>query len=166
MVYKLINSQFVYEIKNASTNEASEKFYLVVSTYNNFNKNLVLTQLLTIQQVSQYLIVCFVIILQDNIIKLYLCDVTQAYIQLTLNLNRDFFICPLLKLITIIEAPSKYILKLVKLLYNVPEFANHWFATYLNYLISSLTMSKSSYNFCLLHRYETLSIVGLQINGT
>ncbi len=45
----VFNSQFVNEIKNASTNKAFKKSCLVMQAYNDFNKDLVLTQLSTIE---------------------------------------------------------------------------------------------------------------------
>ncbi len=123
---RVFNSRFVDEIKNASTDKAFEKSRLVLQAYNDFNKDLVLTQLPTIQRVSQRLIVCLTAILQDGNTKLYLRDVTQAYVQSASNLNRDFFICPPPELITMMGASSSCILKVVKPLYGVPEAGNHW----------------------------------------
>lgn len=117
--------QFVDEIKNADTNKAFEKLRLVVQAYNNFNKDFLLIQLPTIKQVSKYLIVCLAAIFQNNITKLCLYNVTQIYIQLTLDLNRKLFICLLLEIITIMEALPKCILKVVKLLHSVLEVRNH-----------------------------------------
>lgn len=77
---RVFNSRFVDEIKNASTDKAVEKSRLVVQAYNDFNKDLVLTQLPTIQRISQRLIVCLTAILQDDNTKLFLRDVTQAYV--------------------------------------------------------------------------------------
>lgn len=122
---RVFNLPSVDEIKNTSTNKAFEKSWLVVQTYNNYNKDLVLTQSPTIQQVNQCLIVCFVAIFQNNTTKLYLCDVTQAYIQSTLDLNQDFFIWPFPELITMIEVLSDFILKVVKPFYGIPEVSNY-----------------------------------------
>ena len=76
----VFNSQFVDEIKNAGIDKAFEKSWLDVQAYNDFNKDLILTQSPTIQRVSQCWIVCLAVILQDNITKLYLRDITQAYV--------------------------------------------------------------------------------------
>lgn len=122
---RVFNSRFVDEIKNAGTDKAFEKSCLVVQAYNDFNKDLVLTQSPTIQQVCQRLIVCLAAILQDNITKLYLRDVTQAYVQSTLDLNRDFFIRPPPELITMMGTSPECILKVVKPLYDIPEAGNH-----------------------------------------
>lgn len=89
---RVFNSQFVDKIKNTDTDKAFEKSRLVVQVYNDYNKDLVLTQSPTIQPVSQRLIICFAAILRNNTTKLYLRNVTKAYIQSTLDLNRDFFI--------------------------------------------------------------------------
>ena len=68
--------------------------------------------------------------------KLYLCNVSQAYVQSTLDLNQDFFIRPFPELITMIGASPECILKVVKPLHVVPEAENHWFATYHNYHVN------------------------------
>jgi hypothetical protein len=49
----LFNSQFVNEVKHKKTIQIFEKSRLVVQAYNNTEKEVVLTQLLTIQQISQ-----------------------------------------------------------------------------------------------------------------
>jgi hypothetical protein len=49
---RIFNSQFVDKIKNKGTDQAFKKSRLVVQAYNDQEKELVLTQLLTIQQLS------------------------------------------------------------------------------------------------------------------
>lgn len=46
---QFINSQFNNEIKNIDTNKTFEKSCLVIQAYNNFNKDFIPTELLTIQ---------------------------------------------------------------------------------------------------------------------
>ena len=78
---RIFNSRFVDKVKNADTDKAYEKSWLVIQVYNNQEKDLVLTQSQTIQRVSQRLIVCLAAMLQENNNKkLYLQDITQAYI--------------------------------------------------------------------------------------
>ncbi len=63
---------------------------------------------------------------QDNDnIKLYLRDITQACVQSTSDLNRDFYIGPPLELISLLGASSDCIIKVMKPLYGVPEAGNH-----------------------------------------
>jgi hypothetical protein len=49
---RLFNSQFVNKIKNKGTNKAFEKSQLVIQAYDDKEKELILTQLPTIQRVS------------------------------------------------------------------------------------------------------------------
>jgi len=49
---RIFNSRFVNKIKHPSTDKAFEKLRLIVQAYNNQGKDLVLTQLPTIQRVS------------------------------------------------------------------------------------------------------------------
>jgi len=67
----IFNSRFVNEVKNKGTNKAFTKSRLVVQTYNNNKKRLVFTQLLTIQRISQQIILCIATIVQETT-RLYL----------------------------------------------------------------------------------------------
>ena len=72
------NLQFINKIKNKGTNKAFKKLQLIIQAYNNLEKELVLTQLLTIQQVSQRLILYIAAMLLQT--RLYFQDISQAYI--------------------------------------------------------------------------------------
>ena len=86
---RLFNSRFVDEVKNTGTSKAFEKSQLIVQAYNDQGKELVLTQSPTIQRVSQRLILC---IAAMGYHKLYLRDISQAYVQSTTTLNREFYV--------------------------------------------------------------------------
>ena len=75
---RLFNSRFVDKIKNKGTDKAFKKSRLVVQAYNDLEKELVFTQSLTIQRVSQRLILCIAAMLPQT--RLYLWDILQAYI--------------------------------------------------------------------------------------
>lgn len=122
---RIFNSRSVDEIKHPGTDMAYEKSRLMVQAYNDFNKDLVLTQSPTIQRVSQRLIICMTATLQDDHTKLYLRDITQAYVQSTSDLNRDFYIRPPVELVKLLNVPANCILKVMKPLYGVPEAGNH-----------------------------------------
>ncbi len=55
---RIFNFRFVDKIKHFDIDKAFEKSRFVMQTFNDQNKNLILTQSLTIQRVSQRLIVC------------------------------------------------------------------------------------------------------------
>jgi hypothetical protein len=169
---RIFNSRFVDEIKNADTKKAFEKSRLIVQTYNDLNKNLMLTSSLTIQRVSQRLIVCLAIILQNQKqnINLYLRNITQIYVQSTFELNRDFYIRSSLELITLLDVSNDCILKMMKSLYDVLETENHWFATYHRHHLQ-LEMIELTNDSCLLYKFssldyslESLEIVDMQID--
>ena len=69
-------------------------------------------------------------------------------------------------MISLLGAKSNYIVKVIKLLYNVTEVGNHWFATYHMHHKEKLEMIKSTYNLYLLFRSKPLRIVGMQTNDT
>ena len=74
-----------------------------MQAYNDENKKLVLTQLPIIQ---------------------------RAFVQSTSDLNRDLYIRPPPKLVSLLDASSGCIVKVMKPLYGVAEVGNHCFATY------------------------------------
>ena len=105
--------------------------------------------------------------LQDNNnIKLYLWDITQAYFQLTSELNRDFYIWLLFELISLLNAKSDCIIKVMKLFYGVLEARNYWFATYHTHYKEKLGMTESTYNPSFLFRSKSLGIVRIQTDDT
>ena len=88
------------------------------------------------------------------------------YVQSKSNLNRDFYIKSSQKFIALLKINFDCILKIIKLLYEIPETNNHWFATYHNHHISKLNMMQSIYDSCLLYKSNPFGIVKLQINDT
>jgi hypothetical protein len=112
----IFNLWFVDEIKNPGIEKAFEKSWLVVQVYNDANKTTVLTESPTIQRCSQRLLLCLAAYMKDS--KLYLCDVTQAYTQLTTLLNRDLYVRPSPELAT---AYGSIILKVIRPLYGIPK---------------------------------------------
>ena len=97
---------------------------------------------------------------------LYLRDITQAYVQSTTNLNREFYIRPPEELTNELGVDRASILKVVRPLYGVPEAGNHWFKTYHSYHLNQLRMDQSTYDPCLLYSNEPFGIVGLQTDDT
>jgi hypothetical protein len=157
---RLFNSRFVDEIKNLGTDKAFEKSRLVVQAYNDQEKELVLTQSPTIQRVSQRLILCIAATKPD--IRLFLRDISQAYVQSATNLNREFYVRPPREL----GIDKDSVLKVLKPLYGVPEAGNHWFKTYHSHHVQQLHMDQSTYDPCLLQSNEPFGIVGLQTDDT
>jgi hypothetical protein len=109
---RIFNSRFVDEIKHFDTDKAFEKSRLVVQTFNDQNKNLMLTQSFTIQRISQRLFVCLIVVFSK--MNLYLKDITQTYVQSITSLNRDFFVRPPVELIKHLGIDTDSILKIVK----------------------------------------------------
>lgn len=152
------------EVKNVGTDHAFEKSRLVVQAYNDYGKNFVLTQSPTIQRMSQRLILALTAILQEKkSLNLYVRDISQAYVQSSTHLNRDFFVKPPTEL----QMDEGSILRIVKPLYGIPEAGNHWFNTYHNHHINLLSMNQSTYDPCLLFTTSNgFGVVGLQTDDT
>jgi hypothetical protein len=89
---RVFGSRFVDEIKNPGTDKAFEKSRLVIQVYNDSGKVQVLTQSPTIQRVSQRILLAIAATMLEY--NVYLRDITQAYTQSTIELNRDFYAIP------------------------------------------------------------------------
>ncbi len=162
---RIFNSRFVNEVKNSDTEKAFEKFRLMIQAFNDQNKTFVLTQSSIIQRVSQRLIICLAIILS---MKLYLRNIIQIYVQFRFNLNRDFYVQSLSKLIKLMRIFNDCILKMIKSLYDVSKADNHWFKTYHDHHIDKLDMIQLTYDSCLLYiiDYICIDIVSMQTDDT
>jgi hypothetical protein len=115
---RIFNSRFVDEIKHFDISQAYEKSRLVVQTYNDHEKTLMLTQAFIIQRMSQRIIL---VIASSTNHRLYLRDITQAYTQSKSLFNRMFFIQSFLDL----NLSDDAILKIIKSLYDVSEAKAH-----------------------------------------
>jgi hypothetical protein len=100
---------------------------------------MVLTQSPTIQRISQRVIL-YIAAITIGTTGLYLRDISQAYIQSSTLLNRDFYINPPPKLANQLNLEAGSVLKVVKPLYRVPEAGNHWFKTYHSHHLNKLAM--------------------------
>jgi hypothetical protein len=161
---RIFGARFVDEVKNKGTGKAFEKSRLVVQAYADDEKQLVLTQSPTIQRVSQRLLLCLAAMELDT--KLYLRDISQAYVQSTTTLNRNFYVRPPVELADQLNLQDDSVLKVVKPLYGVPEAGNHWFKTYHSHHIKNLQMQQSTYDPCLLYSTDPFGVVGLQTDDT
>ncbi len=116
---RIFHFKFVDEIKHSYTLNAYEKFKLMIQTYNDHDKTLMLTQSFIIQRMSQRLILALTTCTSDC--HLYLRNITQTYVQSKILLNRKFFIQSFFEL----ELSKNSILRVVKLLYDVFETETH-----------------------------------------
>jgi hypothetical protein len=163
---RIFNSRFVNEIKHFDIDKAFEKSRLVMQTFNDQNKDLVLTQSSIIQRVNQRLIVCLIVVFSK--MNLYLKNIIQTYVQFVTSLNRDFFVRSSVELIKHLDVDSNSILKIVKSLYDVFEVDKHWFVIYHAHHVNKLEMTQSTYDFCLLHtdmKIETSSILQISLKN-
>ena len=100
---QIFNFNLVDNIKTLCNDKAYKKSHLVVHTYNDEKKNLVLMYSSKILEVSQGIDSCLVAIIQDNNnnnIKFYLQDIIQTYVEIASNLNLDSYIWLLFKQIS------------------------------------------------------------------
>jgi hypothetical protein len=98
--------------------------------------------------------------------QLYLQDISQAYVQSTTNLNREFYMRPPQELSQELGIDRGSVLKVVRPLYSVLEASNHWFKTYHSHHTEQLHTNQSTYNPCLLYSNKPFRIVALQTNDT
>jgi len=59
-----------------------------------------------------------------------------------------------------------FVVKVVRLLYGVPEAGNHWYKTYHSHHVDELSMDQSTYDPCLLFSTQPFGLVGLQTDDT
>ncbi len=119
---RIFNFRFVDEIKHSDISQAYEKFRLMIQTYNNHEKTLVLTQAFTIQRMSQRIILVIAASINENH-HLYLRDIIQIYTQSKSSFNRMFFIRSSFDLD--IALFDDAILRIIKSLYDVSEAKAH-----------------------------------------
>jgi hypothetical protein len=123
-----------------------------------------LIQSLIIQRMSQRIILALTACTFDC--HLYQKNISQAYVQSKISLNRAFFIRSLFEL----DLSKNSILRVVKFLYDVFETETHWFNTYQKHLRKNLMMIESTFDSCLLHIVEFINqnfgIVRLQTDDT
>jgi hypothetical protein len=93
--------------------------------------------------------------------SLYLQDMSQAYIQSTMNLNREFYIHLPRELQSELGIGKDTVLKVLKPLYRVLKAGNHWFKIYHLHYIQQLHMDQSIYNPYLLQSNKPFGIMGL-----
>jgi hypothetical protein len=142
---RIFNSRFVDEIKHSDISQVYEKSRLMIQTYNDHEKTLMLTQTLIIQRMSQRIILVIVASINENH-HLYLRNIIQIYIQSKSSFNRMFFIRSFFDL----NLSDDAILRIIKSLYDVSEAKAHWFNTYHYHHKKNLNMTKSTYDFCLI----------------
>jgi hypothetical protein len=76
---RIFNFRFVDEIKHSDTSDVYEKFRLMIQTYNDHDKTLMLTQSSIIQRMSQRIILVLTACTMSDC-HLYLRNITQAYV--------------------------------------------------------------------------------------
>jgi hypothetical protein len=157
---RIFNFRFVDEIKHSDIADVYEKFKLMIQTYNDHDKTLMLTQSFIIQKMSQRIILALTAIIKHN---LYLKNITQAYVQSKISLNRQFFISSLFEL----DLSKNSILRVVKFLYDVLETETHWFNTYQKHHKKKLLMIESTFDSCLLHiEFIYFEVINIQTDDT
>jgi hypothetical protein len=117
---RIFNFRFVDEIKHSDISDVYEKFRLMIQTYNDHDKTLMLTQSSIIQRMSQRIILVLTACIMFDC-HFYLKNITQAYVQSKIFLNRQFFIRSSFEL----DLSKNSILRVVKSLYDVLETETH-----------------------------------------
>lgn len=162
---RIFNSRLVREIKGKTTDRPYEKSRLVIQGFNDEGKANILTQSPTIQRSSQRIILALAPSLLPHV-KIYLRDITQAYVQSQSQLNRTI-LASLPKEIEHLY-PRGTIMKVIKPLYGIAESGNHWYTTYSRHHKTKLGMASSPYDPCLMISDGThgFGVVGMQTDDT
>ena len=116
---RVFKSRFMNQMKNEETEKAFEKSRLIIQTFNDSEKQKILTQTLTIQRINQRLIIALSLIIPQ--LFLYLRDIIQTYTQSRSELNKDVFIFAS----TEMRLSLKTILRVILPLYKIVESNIH-----------------------------------------
>ena len=159
---RVFNARFVNEIRNENTKKTYEKSRLIIQTYNNSKKNQIFIQSLIIQRMNQRLILCIVVMIESDLIKLYFRNITQTYVQSIFVFNRNFYVKSFHEFVKIMKTSFDCILKMIKLLYEIFETNNHWFFIYHKHHIKRFVMIESIYDSYLFHCIELFVVINFQ----
>ena len=162
---RIFNVRFVNEIKNENTKKTYEKSRLIIQTYNDSEKNQIFIQSSIIQRMNQRLILCIVVMIENDSIKLYFRNITQTYVQSIFIFNRNFYVKSFYKFVKIMKTSFNCILKMIKLLYKIFEINNHWFSIYHKHHFKRFVMIKSIYDSCLFYCIQSFVAVNFQIDN-
>jgi hypothetical protein len=113
------------------------------------------------------LIFCIAPSLTPKKIRLWLKDVTQAYTQADIALQR--LILARLPEELQKQYPDGIIMVVVKLLYDMAEAGVYWFFTYFKHYVEKLQITTSTYDLCLLVTKESaegFGVMGMQTDDT
>ena len=113
---------------------------------------------------NQRLILCIVIMIKNDLIKLNFWNITQTYVQSIFIFNRNFYVKLFYKFVKIMKISFDCILKIMKLLYKMFKSNNHWFFIYHKYHIKRFVMIKSIYNSCLFYCIKSFVVIDFQMN--
>ena len=115
---RVFNARFINEIKNENTKKTYEKSRLIIQTYNDSEKNQIFIQSSIIQRMNQRLILCIVVMIENDSIKLYFQNITQTYVQSIFIFNQNFYVKSFHEFVKIMKTSFDCILKMIKLLYK------------------------------------------------
>ena len=108
------------------------------------------------------MILCIVVMIESDSIKLYFRNITQTYVQLIFIFNRNFYVKSLHEFVKIMKTSFDCILKIMKSLYEIFETNNHWFFIYHKHHTERFAMIESIYDSCLFHCIESFAVVDFQ----
>ena len=114
---------------------------------------------------NQRLILCIVVMIENDSIKLYFRNITQTYVQLIFIFNRNFYVKSFHEFVKIMKTSFDCILKMMKSLYEIFETNNHWFFIYHKHHIERFVMIESIYDLCLFHCIESFAVIDFQIDN-
>lgn len=96
---------------------------------------------------------------------LCLRNVTQAYTQSVIKLNRNIYARPPKEM----NLPDNFLPKINGPLYVIPESETHWYRTYIKHHTENLKMRQSTYDLCLhqtSQQHNAFELLGLQMDDT
>lgn len=156
----------VDEVKGKTTDAPYEKSRLVIQAFLDKDKKTILTQSPTVQRCSQRLLLALAPSLRGRGARLFLRDITQAYIQSTTMLARRILARPPKEIMKFL--PVGTLMEVLRPLYGIAKAGLHWWNTYWKHLCEKLSMEPSTYDPCLLitNDPEAFGIMVVQTDDT
>ena len=111
------------------------------------------------------MILCIVVMKENNSIKLYIWNVIQTYVQSIFNFNRDFYVKSFHEFVIIMKISLDCILKIMKSLYEVFKIKNYWFFIYHKHHTEKFVIIESIYDSCLFHCIKSFVVVNFQTDN-
>ena len=145
----ILKSKLVLAFKDTNTTDEKKKARLVAQAVGKIDKDkkLLFTYSPTVTRASIRIMLCIPTRLN---LRVYLRDISQAYVSSEAKLLREIYIIPPKEL----KLDSDILWKVIRPLYGLPESGVIWFETYVGHHHDKLGMKSAEVDPCFLYRKD------------